>query len=180
MLKEIKSGFGKFFTRDKIIIFIAILILGYALYSYSDSKFMVRDNMDLGISSQSPNSQPSVAQLPTQLPTSSGSPTSSSLGNGYTQQNTASPSDLLPVDQNSQWSALNPVAMNQGSIAMPDLLQAGYHIGLDTIGQTLRNANQQLRSDPIIPKVSVGPWNQSTIEPDYGRTPLEIGGQCQL
>ncbi len=177
MLKEIKSGFGKFFTRDKIIIFIALLILGYALYSYSDSKFMVRDNMDLGTSSQ--HSQPSVAQLPTQLPGPSGSSSQSSLGNGYTQQNTASPSDLLPVDQNSQWSALNPVAMNQGSIAMPDLLQAGIHIGLDTIGQTLRNANQQLRSDPIIPKVSVGPWNQSTIEPDYGRTPLEIGGQCQ-
>jgi hypothetical protein len=58
---------------------------------------------------------------------------------------------------------------------MPDLLQAGYHIGLDTIGQTLRNANLQLRSDPIIPKQEVGPWNHSTIEPDLGRVPLEIG-----
>jgi hypothetical protein len=58
---------------------------------------------------------------------------------------------------------------------MPDLLQAGYHIGLDTIGQTLRNANYQYRSDPIIPKVDIGPWNQSTIEADYGRVPLEIG-----
>jgi hypothetical protein len=58
---------------------------------------------------------------------------------------------------------------------MPDLLQAGYHIGLDTIGQTLRNPNYQLRSDPIIPKQEVGPWNLSTIEPDIGRVPLEIG-----
>jgi hypothetical protein len=85
----------------------------------------------------------------------------------------ANPSDLLPVDQNSQWASLNPV--NGGNIAMPDLLQAGYHIGLDTIGQTLRNANLQLRSDPIIPKQETGPWLQSTIEPDYGRVPLEIG-----
>jgi hypothetical protein len=65
--------------------------------------------------------------------------------------------------------------MNQGSVAMPDLLQAGYHIGLDTIGQTLRNANLQLRSDPIIQKQDIGPWNQSTIEPDLARVPLEVG-----
>jgi len=70
---------------------------------------------------------------------------------------------------------LNPV--NAGNVAMPDLLQAGYHIGLDTIGQTLRNANLQLRSDPVIQKADVGPWNQSTIEGDYGRVPLEIGNR---
>ena len=92
---------------------------------------------------------------------------------GYSAQSVASPQDLLPKDQNSQWAALNPVS--QGNIAAPDLLQAGYHIGLDTIGQTLRNANLQERSDPIIPKSSVGPWNQSTIEPDLGRVPLELG-----
>jgi hypothetical protein len=63
--------------------------------------------------------------------------------------------------------------MNAG--ATPDLLQAGYHIGLDTIGQTLRNANYQLRSDPVIQKQDIGPWSQSTIEPDLGRVPLEIG-----
>ena len=65
--------------------------------------------------------------------------------------------------------------MNQGDVLNANLLQAGYHIGLDTIGQSLRNANLQLRSDPIIPKGDVGPWNQSTIEPDLGRVPLEVG-----
>jgi hypothetical protein len=83
------------------------------------------------------------------------------------------PSSLLPTDKNSDWANLNPT-LSVGSA--PDLLQAGYHIGLDTIGQTLKNANYQLRSDPIIPKQAVGPWMQSTIDPDYGRTPLEIGG----
>ena len=57
----------------------------------------------------------------------------------------------------------------------PDLLQAGYHIGLDTVGQTLRNANLQLRSDPVISKKDIGPWMNSTIEPDVARTPLELG-----
>ncbi len=87
----------------------------------------------------------------------------------------ASPTDLLPADQNSEWAALNPVNMSQGNIIAGDMLQAGYHIGLDTIGQSMKNANLQLRSDPIIPKQNVGPWNQSTYEPDYARVPLEIG-----
>jgi hypothetical protein len=94
---------------------------------------------------------------------------------GYAAQTVANPADLLPKDANSKWAALNPTSMNSGDILMPDLLQAGYHIGLDTIGQTLRNPNLQLRSDPIITKADIGPWNQSTIEPDYGRVPLELG-----
>ena len=48
-----------------------------------------------------------------------------------------------------------------------------------TIGQTMKNANYQLRSDPIIEKKDVGPWLMSTIEPDYARIPLEIGNGCR-
>ena len=62
---------------------------------------------------------------------------------------------------------------------MPDMLKAGHHIGLDTIGNTLRNANLQLRSDPVISKQDVGPWNQSTMEADLMRVPLEVGSTCK-
>ena len=96
--------------------------------------------------------------------------------NGYQLKPVNNPSDLLPQDANSEWAALNP-SLSGG--ATPDLLQAGYHIGLDTIGQTLRNANLQLRSDPVIPKSDIGPWLQSTIEPDLGRVPLELGYGCK-
>ena len=34
----------------------------------------------------------------------------------------------------------------------------------------------QVRSEPPNPQVKVSPWQQSTIEPDMGRKPLEIGG----
>ncbi len=169
MFKGISSGLSKFFTRDKIFILIALIILGYALMSYSDSKSLVLDNMDDGHAG-SPPQLPSDASIGS----SGASPVSQATG-GYSAQAVASPAELLPKDQNSQWAALNPVAMNQGSVVMPDLLQAGYHIGLDTIGQSLRNPNLQLRSDPVIQKADVGPWNQSTIEPDLGRVPLEIG-----
>jgi hypothetical protein len=87
--------------------------------------------------------------------------------------NIQNPSELLPKDSNSQWAQLNPAG--KGELANINLLKAGYHIGIDTIGQTLRNANLQIRSEPPNPQLYVGPWMQSTIEPDFMRPPLEIG-----
>lgn len=90
---------------------------------------------------------------------------------------TQNPSDLLPRDTNSQWAQLNPVG--KGALADVNLLKAGYHIGIDTVGQTLRNANLQIRSEPPNPQVNTGPWNMSTIESDFMRPALEIGQGTQ-
>jgi hypothetical protein len=176
------GGFAKFFTTERVAILVVFLILAYALYAYSGAKTLRVDGMSSGDATPSASpaatTTPAVSATPAAIPTKGAVPSASpaaptSYGSGYVAGAVASPQDLLPVDQNSQWAALNPVA--QGNIAAPDLLQAGYHIGLDTIGQTLRNANLQERSDPIIPKSNVGPWNQSTIDPDLGRVPLEVG-----
>lgn len=83
-------------------------------------------------------------------------------------------SELLPQDNSSQWAQVYPTG--EGSLKDRNFLQAGYHIGINTVGQTLRNANMQLRSEPPAPQVKVSPWLQSTIEPDLGRKPFEIGG----
>lgn len=91
--------------------------------------------------------------------------------------NVQNPAELLPKDTNSQWAQLNP--SGKGELANVNLLKAGYHIGIDTIGQTLRNANLQIRSEPPNPQLNVGPWNNSTIEPDFMRPPLEIGSGPQ-
>lgn len=45
--------------------------------------------------------------------------------------------------------------------------------GENTQGSSLRNSNQQLRSDPPIEKTIVCPWMNSTIDPDPYRRPLE-------
>jgi hypothetical protein len=82
------------------------------------------------------------------------------------------PQELLPNDPNSKWAQVNP--MGQGDIAGKNYLSAGALIGVNTIGQSLRNANYQLRSDPPNPQVKVSVWNQTTIEPDINRRPLEI------
>ena len=64
----------------------------------------------------------------------------------------------------------------QGEVGDQNFLNAGHHIGINTVGQTLRNANLQLRSEPPNPQVKVSPWGQTTIEPDSNRRAMEIGG----
>ena len=81
------------------------------------------------------------------------------------------PMDLLPEDSNSQWAQVNP--KGAGDLQGKNYLSAGALIGVNTIGQSLRNANLQLRAEPPCPQVQVGPWQQSTIEPDLTRRPLE-------
>ena len=58
------------------------------------------------------------------------------------------------------------------------MLDAGFHVGVNTIGQSLRNANRQLRSEPPNPQVQVSPWQMSSIGPDLMRRPLEAGEGC--
>ena len=87
------------------------------------------------------------------------------------------PAELLPKDSNSQWAQLNP--SGKGDLANVNLLKAGYHIGIDTVGQSLRNANLQIRSEPPNPQLNVGPWNNTTISPDFMRVPLELGSGPQ-
>lgn len=86
--------------------------------------------------------------------------------------------DLLPKDAaNLKWAQVNPAG--QGDVKDQNFLNAGYMIGINTVGSSLKNANLQLRSEPIIPKVSVGPFLNSTYEAsDVLRRPLEIGGDC--
>jgi hypothetical protein len=176
MFENIASAIKKFLPKGQNSLYlILLLLLVFAIYFYSNSKTKLFDSMDTGVypSSNAAARTPATAQVPNAAFGATPSPQVGAAG--YALQPVANPSDLLPKDQNSQWSALNPSAMNKGDILMPDLLQAGYHIGLDTIGQTLRNPNLQLRSDPVISKADVGPWNNSTIEPDLGRVPLELG-----
>jgi len=178
MFENIASAIKKILPKDQTSLYlILLLLLVFAIYFYSNSKTQFLDSMDTGAYPVGNASQPTnITQPHSTASTMPSQPSSQMAGNsGYSMQQVANPSDLLPKDQNSQWSALNPSAMNKGDILMPDLLQAGYHIGLDTIGQTLRNPNLQLRSDPIISKMDIGPWHQSTIEPDLGRVPLELG-----
>ena len=80
--------------------------------------------------------------------------------------------DLLP--KQGGWEASNP-AVPLSSLSGANFLTSGTMYGINTTGSSLRNANLQLRSDPCIPRMNVGPWSQSTIESDNNRKYLEIG-----
>lgn len=93
-------------------------------------------------------------------------------GTGCIPLETLKPGELLP-DANSENIWDTPA--NPGDISGANFLDAGYHLGVNTVGQSLRNANRQIRSEPPNPQVKVSPWLQTTIEPDTNRRPLEIG-----
>ena len=178
------KGLQKFFTKDRVMVLVIFILLGMFLLYYSTGKTTVLDSMDTGSMGDyvgASSSSPMLSNYPSSSSSSSLSqpvpsyqpPSITPTGNGYSVQQVANPSELLPNDVNSQWATLNPSSQNNPQT--PDLLQAGYHIGLDTVGQTMKNPNLQLRSDPIIDKKEVGPWNMSTVEPDLLRQPLEVG-----
>lgn len=85
------------------------------------------------------------------------------------------PDELLPKDDPySTWNTVNPSV--SGHLADKNFLESAQHFGINTVGSSLRNANLQLRSDPAIPMVQVGPWQQSTISADTNRRQFELGG----
>ena len=94
-------------------------------------------------------------------------------------QNTLTAGDLLPTEESKEISEFNQnYPIGKGVIKGINFLSSGYHIGVNTVGQSLKNANRQLRSEPPNPQVSVSPWMNSSIAPDLLRRPLEVGDSC--
>ena len=170
------------------ILVLLIVAYGVSLFAkYLSSKGMsgYESNDTMQKQYKNTNSQMSASVVPSEplgqnevFASANGTQTSMpGIPSSCSQPNIQNPADLLPKDSNSQWAQLNP--SGKGELANVNLLKAGYHIGIDTIGQTLRNANLQIRSEPPNPQLYVGPWNTSTIEPDFMRPPLEIGSGPQ-
>lgn len=169
MLKSLQKGLSKFFTNDKIMLLLVLAILAFAIYSYGMQKDFIRDNMTEGNLQDGPGGPPTDKEMAKDTDEDSAPPVDETPAMEDT-------TNLLPKDTEG-FDTCNFATVDAKNIQAPDLLEAGYHIGLDTIGQSLRNANQQLRSDPVISKVDVGPWHNSTIEADVTRVPLELGSK---
>ena len=94
-------------------------------------------------------------------------------------QNSLKPDDLLPKDKKNDVNNFDKqYPVSEGILKGVNFLEAGYQVGVNTVGQSLRNANQQLRSEPPNPQVNVSPWLNTTIGPDLARRPLEAGEDC--
>ena len=149
-----------YFNKKTMLWGAGLLILLALIYQYGYLLTGEKAGMQNETSTES---QPST--------TSSSSPEPSS--SDYTAQTAVSGNELLPSNINSEFVNINP---NNG-VTMPDMLQAGIHNGLDTVGQTLKNSSLDLRGDVTIPKSDAGLCNVnvSTIEPDQTRRKFEIG-----
>ena len=75
--------------------------------------------------------------------------------------------DYLPNEFNSTWfdveHADTRYTLNEDTLINTDK----YIIGVNTVGQSLKNASYDIRGTIANPKFSVSPWNNSTYEPDY-------------
>ncbi len=179
VLKDIQ----KFCSANKVLCLVGLIVLVVAIGGYSMNKGSL-------ISGMSGNRQRQADEVVDAVQADNNVHPSQPLGEnsdfqnvsgmtsrqaapGCSRQSMEDPAALLPKDSNSAWASLNPTG--QGSLNDVNLLKAGHHLGIDTVGNSLRNANLQVRSEPANPQLNIGPWNNTTIEPDVMRVPLEIG-----
>jgi hypothetical protein len=83
--------------------------------------------------------------------------------------------DLLPTyDDANDFAKQNPVSK---LLQEQNFLQAGYHMGINSVIQSNKIPYLDIRSCPPIPKQEVGPFNNSSFEQPVGsnRRFLEIG-----
>ena len=151
------SKFG--LSTETIVAIVAFAALIFLIYNYSSKKFTSGMTSPIGMAGEYQASQ--YGSMGDAAPVS-----------GVRRRKAEDdPSQLLPRETNSQFSSENGAGPFKGI----NLMKAGSIIGINTIGSTLKNANLQERSEPANPQMHVSPWNNSTIEPDLMRTPLEVG-----
>lgn len=180
------KGFEKSVKSHHVLLILGGLVLLYVIYNYSSGKSIFPENYTNSKEGNNDsnehhmNSQPIGASDNTfhddyasiNSNGNAGGNAMIGLPSNCSSKQTANPEDLLPKDMNNSWS-MNP--QGSGDFLGVNFLNAGYMIGTNTVGSSLRNANLQVRSEPPNPQISVGPWNNSTIEGDPFRRPLEIG-----
>lgn len=75
--------------------------------------------------------------------------------------------DYLPNEVNDEWFETDfssaPNRVDDNNLVPIDR----YVIGINTVGQSLKNASYDLRGTIPNPKFTISPWNNSTYEPDF-------------
>ena len=79
--------------------------------------------------------------------------------------------DYLPKDIQENWFDTDfsqARHLNDDNLINPDR----FVIGVNTVGQSLKNPSWDIRGTVPCPKYTISPWNNSTFEPDYNLKPL--------
>ena len=94
-------------------------------------------------------------------------------------ESTLSASELLPNGKiGADWAAVNPVGAED--LKGQNFLQAGYHSNINIVGisQTNRNASYDIRSELPNPQSKIGPFLNTTIDPDPFKASRALEGLC--
>lgn len=179
MVKKIFNflGLSKKDNKTVLVLIIGFMFLLFFICKYNNSKSNTFDYMSGG---EEQNKLPDSSNMGVsgkleELPEESelqGSEVPPGTGNTHglppvdsIEKHGLNAQDLLPHNNEAQqWSESN--SEPSGLLNNVNLLPAGSIIGINTVGQTLRNANLQIRAEPPNPKMSTGPWNNSTIDPN--------------
>lgn len=164
----------KLLQNNMVLILVVAAAVGFVLYSYSSNKRQVVQAVrhDVIQNQESFNAANPEGENGDFAPIN-GMATSNQMPSPCSQKDVVDPAQLLPKNgKDDAFARLNP--KGSGSLEGVNLLTAGYQIGIDTIGTSLRNSNLQVRSEPPNPQANVGPWNNSTITHQI-KPSLEIG-----
>ena len=170
-MKNLTKGF----KTEYILGTIVLVVIGFALFKYSEEKNMSQSPMtsgpgNLGFS----NVVDAIVPSESNYQAFNGVPNTTTDNSTLLNRPASNPSDLLPSDMNNSWANLNPVG--NADLRNINLLNPTQLTGINTQGSSLRNPNLQLRSEPPNPRTNTNcPWNISTIEADQFRKVLEIG-----
>lgn len=160
---------------------IAIVIGLYLIYKYVACSCSIREGFeaimagDTNVSKVDGSTVASAAVVPVVAPVipvvqSTSVPSAASATSNMSLQDISQQvASLLPSSTET-----DTVKTAQQLLEAQDLLIAGSSYGVMS-GAVNKNPNLQLRSDPLIKKVDVGPWLQSDYLPDTMRRPFEIG-----
>ena len=132
-------------TNNQLLMVVAAVALVYGFYHYSSQKSMVTDNM----ANTAPAQVAPVGVKPANPLGGNGGVGSANglspqakmvLPANASKKRVIDPKELLPKGGNTEFSKLNP---NNGDLSNVSLLKAGHHVGINTVGTSLRNANLQ-------------------------------------
>jgi hypothetical protein len=177
------NSIEKFLKSKYLVYVVGICVISYLIYRYNERSTNYLDTMN-----NDSMLTDKVSSLPTGTPAGhtnnseefmrvdGGKDTAQGLSSSYSAEGALKAEQLLPKDNNTQFSQLNP--QGKGPLGGISLLSAGHHLGIDTKGSTMRNSNLQVRSEPTIPQIVVSPWGNTTIEPNVTRPTLEIGNSA--
>ncbi len=172
---KVGEGIGKLITLENSLILAGVVFLGIIMFNYKKEQYK-------GLKEMARANDPMRARYDYQDVSQENVPSNQadySAVMKVPQELAANykkifPDDLLPLDkEETDWSRSNPAG--KGSLELKNMLSAGQHLGVNTQGSSLKNANQQIRSEPPNPILPISIWRNSSITPDIYRKQLEIG-----